>query len=164
VTPPLGQSVLRVAYTLYRVYLWIARPLTVGVRVMMIRDGRALLIRQTYLDGWFMPGGGIHKGETLEQAARREIREEVEGDLHNMTLLGAYSNFEESKNDHTIVFFSDDFTLAGGHDREVAEIRFFPLDALPTGLRTGHRLKLQEYARDPSAAKRTSAASHFGEW
>jgi 8-oxo-dGTP pyrophosphatase MutT (NUDIX family) len=111
-----------------------------------------------------MPGGGIHKGETLEQAARREVREEVEGDLHTLTLLGAYSNFEESKNDHTVLFFSDDFTLGGGHDREVAEIRFFPLDALPPGLRTGHRLKVQEYARDPSVAKRASAASRFGEW
>ena len=101
-TTPLGQSVLRFAYSLYRVYLWIARPLTLGVRVMMIQDGRVLLIRQTYLDGWFMPGGGIHKGETLEQAARREVREEVQGDLKNMTLLGAYSNFEESKSDHTV--------------------------------------------------------------
>lgn len=163
-TPPLGQSVLRFAYSLYRIYLWIARPLTLGVRVMMIQDGRVLLIRQTYLDGWFMPGGGIHKGETLEQAARREVREEVQADLRHMILLGAYSNFEESKSDHTVVFFSDDFRLAGGHDREVAEIRFFPLDALPSGLRPGHRQKLEEYARDPSAANRAVAVSRFGEW
>jgi 8-oxo-dGTP pyrophosphatase MutT (NUDIX family) len=164
VTTPLGQSVLRVAYSLYRVYLWIARPLTLGVRVMMIQDGRVLLIRQTYLDGWFLPGGGIHKGETLEQAARREVREEVQAELRNMALLGAYSNFEESKSDHTVVFLSDDFGLGGGHDREVAEIRFFPLDALPPGLKNGHRQKLEEYARDPSAAKRTEAVSRFGEW
>ena len=163
-TTPLGRTVLRVAYALYRVYWWIARPLTLGVRVMMIQDGRVLLIRQTYLDGWFLPGGGIHKGETLEQAARREVREEVQAELRNMALLGAYSNFEESKSDHTVVFFSDDFSLGGGHDREVAEIRFFPLDALPPGLRNGHREKLQEYARDPSVARRTAAGSRFGQW
>ena len=154
---------LRLAYALYRVYLWIARPLTLGVRVMMIQEGRVLLIRQTYLDGWFLPGGGIEKGETLEQAARREVREEVQGDLRTMVLFGVYSSFDESKNDHTVVYFSDDFVLGGGHDREVAEIRFFPLDALPAGLRPAQREKLQEYARDPAAARRFSAGVRLRE-
>jgi 8-oxo-dGTP pyrophosphatase MutT (NUDIX family) len=164
VTTPLGRFLLRLAYAIYRVYLWIARPLSLGVRVMMVQDRRVLLIRQTYLDGWFLPGGGLHKGETLEQAARREIREEVQGDLRSLTLLGTYSNFEEFKNDHTVVFFSDDFTLGGGHDHEVAEIRFFPLDDLPPGLKPGYRQKVQEFARDSSPAVRRTSFSRFGEW
>ncbi len=32
----LGQPVLRLEYLLYRAYVWIVHPLTIGVRVMMI--------------------------------------------------------------------------------------------------------------------------------
>ena len=155
---------LRLIYLLHQVYLWFVRPLTLGVRVMLIRDGQVLLIRQTYMDGWFMPGGGLHKRETPEEAARREVREEVGADLAEIRLLGAYSNFKELKSDHTFVFFSKDFTLSGLHDREVAEMHFFPLDALPPGLKLGHRQKLEEYARDPSLVEGGAAFPLVGEW
>src|SRR5512143_211750 len=112
---------LRLAYLLYKVYLFFAHPLTLGVRVMMIQDNRVLLIRQSYMSGWFMPGGRVEKGETLEEAARREAREEVGAVLKNVSLLGAYSNFKEWKSDHNIVFFSDEFTLSGTQDRAVVE-------------------------------------------
>ena len=47
---PVGVKLFRLAYRLYGVYLWFARPLTMGVRVILFREGRVLLIRQTYLD------------------------------------------------------------------------------------------------------------------
>ncbi len=148
---------LRWAHMLYQVYLLFVRPLTFGVRVMMIRDNQVLLVRHTYIDGWYMPGGGIDRGETLDAAARREAQEEVGGELHNLSLVGAYSNFKEWKSDHNILFLSTDFTVSGKHDHEIAEIRFFPLDALPDDLCPGHRKRLEEYRqhrRSPS----------YGEW
>ncbi len=78
-----------------------------------------------------MPGGGVKRGETLEQAARREAREEVGAELQDLSLLGAYTYFGRWKSDHNIVFFSDQFTANGKHDREIAEARFFPLAELP---------------------------------
>jgi hypothetical protein len=54
-----GLMMLRWAYLVLRLYHFFFRPLTLGVRVMMIRDDKALLVRQTYTDGWFMPGGEI---------------------------------------------------------------------------------------------------------
>jgi 8-oxo-dGTP pyrophosphatase MutT (NUDIX family) len=160
----LGQRLFRFGYRLYGVYLWFARPLTMGVRIILLREDQVLLIRQTYLDGWFMPGGGVRKGETLDQAVRREAREEVQAELGSLELIGAFSSFDESKNDHTILFASQDFTLGGGHDREVAEIRFFPVDGLPADLRPGCRLKIAEYARRLSGAEPGAAVRRFGEW
>jgi len=155
--------VLRILYRLFQVYLFIVRPLTLGVRVMLIEDGKVLLVRHTYMHGWFMPGGRIEKNETTEQAARREAREEVRAELRSISLLGVYSNFKEWKSDHNVLFLSQDFALAGGHDREIAEMRFFPLEALPSDVWPGHRQRLIEYAR----LQRDRGASGFlraGEW
>ena len=148
---------LRLAYLAFKVYLFLFRPIRMGVRVMMIQDNKVLLVRQTYLSGWFMPGGGLKRGETLEQTARREAREEVGADLGEIKLLGVYTNFKELKTDHNIVFVSNDFTLSGKHDREVAELRFFALDNLPKNLWPGHRRRLEEY-------RAGSEHPAFGEW
>jgi ADP-ribose pyrophosphatase YjhB (NUDIX family) len=155
---------LRIAFIVYQIYLFLVRPITLGVRVMMIRNGKVLLVRQTYMDGWFMPGGGVRKGETLEQSARREVREEVGAELGNIALMGAYSNFKQLKSDHNVLFFSEEFTLGDHHDREVAEVRLFPLAALPIGLWPGHRKRLEEYKRNPTQFKRAGSFPRFGEW
>jgi len=154
---------LRLLYRLYQIYLFIARPLTFGVRVMLIQDGKVLLVRQTYMAGWYIPGGRIERGETLEQAARREAREEVGAELHSLSLIGVYSNFKEWKSDHNVLFFSDDFVASGVHDKEIAEVRFFPLGALPEGLWPGHRQRLLEFARS-RRRKSGLPLPGFGEW
>ena len=148
---------LRLVYLAYQVYCFFFRPLTLGVRVMLIKDGNVLLVRHTYLDGWFMPGGGVKRGETLDQAARREALEEVGAQLNEISLIGAYSHFLEWKSDHNILFFSNDFTSNGRYDREIAEVRFFPLEKLPDNLYPSHRRRLEEY-------RAGSKPEQFGEW
>ncbi len=155
---------LRLIYRLYKVFLFFVRPLTLGVRVMMVRGGEVLLVRQTYMDGWFMPGGGVKKGETLEQAARREALEEVGAELKNVSLLGAYTNFTEWKSDHNILFISTDFILKPRRDREVAEARFFPLGALPPDVWPGHRRRLEEYRARLNDQRHAPQVPQFGEW
>ncbi len=162
---------LRFFYRLYRVFLFFARPLTLGVRVILLRGSSVLLVRQTYMDGWFLPGGGLKKRETFEQAARREAFEEVGAQIKRMGLVGAYSNFSEWKSDHNIVFSSRQFTLNGRHDNEIAEMRFFPLQELPPDLWPGHRRRLEEYRRllrrgKPRSSIDLEAAgvTRFGEW
>ena len=148
---------LRLVYLAYQIYSFIFRPLTLGVRIMMMQDGKVLLVRHTYLEGWFMPGGGVKRNETLDQAARREAHEEVGAQINEISLMGAYTHFLEWKSDHNILFFSDDFTLNGRHDREIAEARFFPLDKLPDKLYPSHRRRLEEY-------RAGEKPKQFGEW
>jgi 8-oxo-dGTP pyrophosphatase MutT (NUDIX family) len=148
---------IRLLFFCFRVYCFIFRPVRVGVRVMMIEGNRVWLIRQTYLPGWFMPGGGLERGESLDTAARREAYEETGAELGELKLMGAYSSFEGWKTDHNILFLCSDFKITGQPDREIAEVRAFPLSELPDDLWPGHRRRLEDHR-----AGRTNP--QFGEW
>jgi 8-oxo-dGTP pyrophosphatase MutT (NUDIX family) len=148
---------MRLLYLGYRIYCFIFRPKFLGVRVMLIKNNEVLLVRQTYRSGWFFPGGGVKRGETLDEAARREAFEETGAEMKSLRLLGSYTHFGEHKNDHNALFLCTDFTLNGKQDHEIAEARFFPLDALPDGLMDGHRKRLEEY-------RAGAEIPQFGEW
>ncbi len=141
----------------FKVYCFIFRPVLMGVRTMMIQDGKVWLIRHTYVNGWFMPGGGIKRGETLEQAARREAYEETGAQLGKIVLMGAYTSFINWKTDHAVVFICKDFSFTGRPDGEITELRAFPINELPDGLFLSHRLRLEEYQKGIPQPQ-------FGEW
>jgi ADP-ribose pyrophosphatase YjhB (NUDIX family) len=65
-----------------RVVRTLAPGYTVGSICMIERpDGALLLVRQSYRQGWAVPGGLLKRGETPEAAARREVLEEVGLDI-----------------------------------------------------------------------------------
>ena len=134
-------------YRVRRLWWRIARPITVGVRVLLVKDGTILLVKHTYQHSWYMPGGGVRRGETLEQAIRREAAEEVGARLDALQLLGAYSSFYEGKSDHVVVFSCTSFALTGETDAEIERFRFLALDDLPAGTSRGTRLRIGEYLR-----------------
>ncbi len=148
---------IRLLFLLYRIYTFFIRPVGTGVRVLLIQEGQVLLVRHTYLKGWYMPGGGIKRWETTEEAARREAAEEVGAELGEVSLLGVYSNFEMNRSDHNVVFVCTDFKWNRTHDQEIAEVRIFSLKSLPEDLQPGHRRRIEEYT-----AGVTSPA--FGRW
>lgn len=148
---------IRLLYLGYRIYCFIFRPKSIGVRVMLIKDRQVLLVHHTYLTGWYMPGGAVNRGETVDQAARREVREEAGGEMGDLHLLGSYTHFGEHKSDHNTLFLCTDFTFSGKTDKEINQVRFFPLDALPEDLLLRHRRRIEEY-RDGIEMPQ------FGEW
>lgn len=71
--------------------LWLVRrgtpKYTLGVLVVLRRaDGRILLVQQSYRPGWFLPGGLLQHGESLEAAGRRELREEIRLDAADLVV------------------------------------------------------------------------------
>jgi 8-oxo-dGTP pyrophosphatase MutT (NUDIX family) len=140
---------LRLAYRIYRLHWHVTRPTTVGVRTMLIQDGQLLLVRHTYTNYWHFPGGLAKFGEPLPLAAQREAHEEagvtITGELE---LLGMYWNFQEGKSDYIAVFVGAEFTIGPRLDRwEIADCRFFPLNALPTDLSPASAARVADYQR-----------------
>ena len=146
----------RLGYQSLRVWWWITRPHTAGVRVLLERDGEVVLVKHTYRPDWHMPGGGVDRGESLEQAARREALEEVGAKLGSVQLLGVYSNFWNRRTDHVAVFICNDFELSGESDWEIAEVKWFPIIDLPAATSPGTARRMAEY----NAGERPG----FGRW
>lgn len=139
--------ILRLAYLVYRLKWRITRPITMGVRIMLIRENHVVLVRHTYQPGWQFPGGGVKWGENLAEAAVREANEEVGAQLlRPPTLFGIYTNVGEGKSDHIALFLSEDFVLEQASDRwEIQSCQTFALEALPPDLGAGYVRRLGDY-------------------
>ena len=144
-------------YQAARVYWMIFRPLTIGVRVMMLRGDAVLLVKHTYRPNWFFPGGLVERGESLEQAARRESREEVGAELGPLTLVGVFSNFGQGKSDHVTVFACTEFSITPTTNPEIEQWALFRLTELPDGVSAATRRRTEAYLRGEREAT-------FGAW
>ncbi len=74
------------AYQLMRIYWRVRRPETHGALVAIWHDGRVLLVRNSYVKYYSLPGGYVRSGESGRAAAVRELREEISLDVEPDTL------------------------------------------------------------------------------
>jgi ADP-ribose pyrophosphatase YjhB (NUDIX family) len=65
--------------------------INLGVNVAVIEDGRVLLTQREDFEVWCLPGGQVESGESLAQAAVREVREETGLHIELLRLVGIYS-------------------------------------------------------------------------
>jgi mutator protein MutT len=75
----------------------------------IIRNGNKLLLTKEVLESgrerWIFPGGGVNFGESLEEAVKREIKEELGMEIKVEKLLGFKEAIFPKVNYHTIIFF-----------------------------------------------------------
>lgn len=124
------------------------RAHTLGAQVCVVDgDGRVLLIRHGYRPGWHFPGGGVEFGETIIDAATRELEEET-GVVPNapLALFGVYNNAQNFPGDQIVLYTLRDFhqpavPIPGF---EVAEQGFFNTTALPAGTTEGTARRIAE--------------------
>lgn len=86
-------------------------------------------------DYWTIPGGGVHRGETVENAVIREVKEEVGIAISTLSSLGSYTSEAEYKKD-TIHLFVAKVWQADivKNSREISEARWFGKKMLPQNI------------------------------
>lgn len=133
---------------LFHLWFRLVRPVTLGVRIFVQNEKKELLlVRHTYIDGWHLPGGGVEAGQTTHQAAKIELLEETGIELGEAPeLITIYANRKASRRDHVLLYRAKDWERVEEFkaNSEIAEIGFFPLDALPEQTTTPVKSRIQE--------------------
>ena len=138
----------------------------VGANVLVLDGARRLLLQRRTDSGlWGLPGGAMEPGETLEEAARREVREETGLAIGPLELLGLFSgedlHYKYPNGDE--VYDVNAVYVATGPQGELRadpeeghELRYFPLDSLPAAISPLDRPALDLFLKSPWAREQSS--------
>jgi 8-oxo-dGTP diphosphatase len=114
--------------------------------IIEIEGGIVLIERRNEPFGWALPGGFVDYGETLEQAAVREAREETSLEVSRLRLVGCYSDPARDPRMHTIstVFAAVGAGVPLAAD-DAASLQVFPLNDQPDRLCFDHKKIIGDY-------------------
>lgn len=128
--------------------------LTIDI-IIRYQGGIVMIERKNPPPGWAIPGGFVDIGESLEDAAVREAKEETSLDVTLIEQFHTYSKPDRDPRFHTVsvVFIADgQGTLAGRDDARKAEI--FTEASLPDRIAFDHAKILADYFRYLRTGKR----------
>ena len=119
----------RGAYQMMRVYWAVLRPQVHGALVAIWHDGEILLVRNSYVRYYSLPGGYVHRGETGRDAAIRELLEEtgIRAAPSDLRIALDHQHDWEGKREHVEIFELEipDRPYIEVDNREVIEAKFF---------------------------------------
>lgn len=120
--------------------------LTVDIIIELAGRGIVLIRRKNPPYGWALPGGFVDYGESLEEAAVREAKEETGLDVHLLRQFHTYSDPGRDPRGHTVstVFIAS----AEGEPRAADDaigIGTFTEETLPADLAFDHAKILEDY-------------------
>ncbi|MBB5147970.1 NUDIX hydrolase [Ureibacillus thermosphaericus] len=129
------------------------KPLILPGSVVIICNEKGEVLLQKRPEGrWGLPGGLMELGESFEEVAEREVREEIGLEIRNLKLLHVFSGKEfytKTPNGDefysvTAVFYTNEFegTLQC-QPSETLEVRFFKRNNLPENMVGSHRRFVQ---------------------
>lgn len=108
-------------------------------------QGHILLIKGPKR-GWEMPGGQVEEGESLEQAAIREVKEESGIDIEVNRFCGVYQNTEKSI--CNTLFLGKPIGGVCTPSEESLEVGYFPLEEVKGMVTWGNFLERIESCLD----------------
>jgi len=119
---------------------------TVDIIIELDNKGIVLIKRAKEPFGWAIPGGFVDYGESLEEAARREAKEETSLEVELLGQLGAYSAPERDPRHHTVsvVFVARASGEPQARD-DAQEAGVFTQKNLPASLAFDHDQILADY-------------------
>jgi ADP-ribose pyrophosphatase YjhB (NUDIX family) len=120
---------------------WLHMSPASGAEALIVREEKIMLIKRSDNSLWAVPGGLVEVGETLAEAAQRELWEETGIQARITKLLGIFdSRLWQSKTKAHLfhaIFLAETTNLIPKTSREATEIGFFGENDLPK-LSYGH--------------------------
>jgi ADP-ribose pyrophosphatase YjhB (NUDIX family) len=134
------------------------RPLILCGASVIVLDARnrILLHHRRDNDAWGLPGGFMELGESLEETAARELREEVGLVCRRLDLFGVYSGpelFYRHPNGNevynvTVTYLCRDFTGTINVDQaEGRDAAFFAIEDIPSAISPPIRAVIEDFVR-----------------
>jgi 8-oxo-dGTP pyrophosphatase MutT (NUDIX family) len=139
------------------------RPLIMAGAAVLIVDDRDRLLLQLRKDNhlWGLIGGSMEIGESLEETAKREVREETGLILDELKWFGLFSGREQIYQypngdivaNVTAVYTSRYFRgEIKTHQEEVERVQFFEIHKLPKQINPSDKTVLEKYLCDRKRA------------
>jgi ADP-ribose pyrophosphatase YjhB (NUDIX family) len=119
---------------------------TVDIIIEIERKGVVLIKRKNPPYGWAIPGGFVDYGESLEEAALREAKEETNLDVELIRQFHTYSDPKRDPRHHSIstIYISKAKGIPQAKD-DAIEIGIFNEVNLPNDIAFDHRSILIDY-------------------
>ncbi len=122
-------------------------PVAYATCALVEREGKILLARHSYVDGWLLPGGSIERGEAAEHAIIRELKEEI--GLQRCAppeLFGLYTRKAGWATNVIVLYRLRDTEFTFVPNLEIREIQFADPAHPPEGTPRSVTARLREYA------------------
>ncbi len=119
---------------------------TIDIIIEIESKGIVLIKRKNPPHGWAIPGGFVDYGESLEEAALREAKEETNLDIELIKQFHTYSDQNRDPRYHTIstVYIAKANGIPQAMD-DAIEIGIFTESNLPDKIAFDHRSILSDY-------------------
>jgi 8-oxo-dGTP pyrophosphatase MutT (NUDIX family) len=116
-----------------------------GSIVAVIQNGKILLTQREDFEVWCLPGGSVEDGETVAEAAVREVREETGIDVELTSLVGIYSRLGLYPDIHGVLFTATPTSSKlQTQPGETIALDYFGIDNLPKPLLFGYRQRIED--------------------
>jgi len=125
---------------------------TPAVGAIITLDGKLVMVRRKFQPKaglWSLPAGFMEYGETPQQCAIRELREETGARIKPTKLVGVYSGGDDPRCHAILIIYAARLLskiLTAGDD--ASEIGLFPFSKLPKAIAfRAHRWAIRDYVK-----------------